>query len=1208
MSDGIDTNYFVCTLGQATVINKDQNPVDNINDFIDHQGQNKANLPAVGFPLPGNEGSTEWTHQLYTFQDIWKGSAHVAEVCRSLIKSENDGQATVALLCPSTSNFLFMWLGLIRLGHAVLLIAPQCQPAAIAHLCRACGVTTLFYDDFYKKLALESVDVIKADGEPDFAGLPLPIETTSDEFQEALKQPNESISKSAKVSGSVVGYLHHTSGTSTGLPKPIPQTHYAGLGVLPRFSDGNDKATFTTTPLYHGGVADTFRAWAGNAMIWLFPGKGIPITAKNIVSCLVLSQKEHRESGRPPVKYFASVPYVLQMMAADTKGLQNLINMDIVGVGGAALPAEVGDDLVAKGVNLISRFGSAECGFLMSSHRDYSKDNEWQYLRSNPQIQVIDFEARDDGNSELVVLPSWPHRVSRSILLHHLFSYLIQRIQAKTNRDNGSFASADLFTPHPSIPNAWRYHSRADSQLTLITGKKFDPAPLESAIATSTLLDDVLIFGNGRPFPGALLFRSVAAEDMSSDDLIAALAATVEKLNAESQDHARLPRNMLVPMVFGESKLQKSSKGTILRGKAEEVYADDIEAAYARLFTAGVGGDVADAEVAETIQSAIERIVGDKAVASKPSLTHETDLFAYGVDSVASIQIRYTLKQLLPVNAEEPPLSIVEDCGSIGKLTEFILARRRGETFQDDSADGELDAMRDLVEEFSDFTSVAARAVAEIDNHSSGTASATEDVDHKAHSPGQVIVLTGATGALGAHILNIYRADPTVSHIYCLVRGATPTASRERVSKSLAARGLEPLTSSFSSSAKVTVLQASLGDALLGLNPPTYALLARTVNVVMHLAWAVNFRMRLASFKADHISGLRNLLALAASPLRDRDASTESDNASAGASASAAGNGNTNEKAKTEPPVFAFCSSVASVIASAPRPSNSEIPERISTDPNDASPLGYSRSKWVAEGICAAAACRAPSLRNRVGVFRVGQLAGDTVRGAWNANEAYPLMLGSVRATGCLPALEEVVGWLPVDVAAKAMVEGARALEVGWRGGGGEGVEVFHVLNPHSTPTFKTLLAWLATLEGRGMAGGEVAPFEILPPAEWIARMDKLQEEQPEHPALRLLGLWRGAYGSSKGGGESVGSKGNDDEVNGKKEDRQVFSQKASKIAAPVLKDVGPVNAAYFGKLWRWIVKEVVQKEVTVDGQGMRDGANGAKGEAKEMPLAVKEE
>jgi hypothetical protein len=62
------------------------------------------------------------------------------------------------------------------------------------------------------------------------------------------------------------------------------------------------------------------------------------------------------------------------MMEADKYGLQFLKSMDIVGAGDAALPAEVGDRLVRRGINLISRFGSAECGFLLSSYREFIVD------------------------------------------------------------------------------------------------------------------------------------------------------------------------------------------------------------------------------------------------------------------------------------------------------------------------------------------------------------------------------------------------------------------------------------------------------------------------------------------------------------------------------------------------------------------------------------------------------------------------------------------------------------------------------------------------------------------------------------------------------------------------------------------------------------------------------------------------------------------
>lgn len=46
-----------------------------------------------------------------------------------------------------------------------------------------------------------------------------------------------------------VAYLYHTSGTLTGLPTPIPQTHRATVGVLPSCS-GSVYSSFSTIPLY----------------------------------------------------------------------------------------------------------------------------------------------------------------------------------------------------------------------------------------------------------------------------------------------------------------------------------------------------------------------------------------------------------------------------------------------------------------------------------------------------------------------------------------------------------------------------------------------------------------------------------------------------------------------------------------------------------------------------------------------------------------------------------------------------------------------------------------------------------------------------------------------------------------------------------------------------------------------------------------------
>ncbi|KAK5112939.1 hypothetical protein LTR62_003761 [Meristemomyces frigidus] len=1071
----MDPNYFTCTLGQAAALGIQQEH-KTITSFIEGFANKYAALPAVSFPQPGIDSNDPWTNLVFTFSDLAQGSQRVAS---AILDSHKDlsRRQTVGLLCPSTPDFLFTWLALMRLGHAVLLIAPQCQAAAIANLCQTCEVSLLFYDEIYANLARESCRL--QTGILQVAHLPL-----SDITPHSLATPGNvgKLQEQHSVGENDVAYLHHTSGTSSGMPKPIPQTHRAGLGVLPSFEQGQNAATFTTTPLYHGGVADCFRAWTSRAMITLFPGKKVPITASNIVKCLDVAAS-HRKSGQtPPVKYFASVPYVLQMMEADERGLQYLQSMDIVGVGGAALPADVGDKLGNNHVNLISRFGSAECGFLLSSHREYSKDNEWQYLRvASGAEKYLKFEtqASDDGQAlaELVILPGWPH-------------------MAKRNRDDGSFATADLFAAHPRLPNAWRYHSRADSQLTLITGKKFDPAPLEASLATSELLDDVLIFGTGRPYPGALLFKSQEARDLDSKGLLEQLKPAVEKLNSGSQDHARIPVSMLVPMVVLDRPLEKSSKGTLLRGAVEKRFANAIEDAYSQAEVGDDLGDVADEQLPEVIRTMISG-VGCK----RGELTDDTNLFSYGVDSVAGMQIRGKLRRLLPTDAKPLPINVVEDCGNVNRLAKYILARRHGE--QDSGISSVEDDHRYMQQLVDDETG---RFVTVYGND-------TGTNGHAESEAGDVIVLTGATGALGAHVLDQYRRKQTVAKIYCLVRGADEHAATERVNKALEQRRLNDL----STDTQVVVLRASLGDSRLGLNEAMYDQLAREATIIMHVAWSVNFRMKLRSFVKDNIAGVTNLINLALSTTHP------------------------------EPPRFGFCSSVASAMAWS---GEGPVPERVISAPEAATDLGYSQSKWVAEQICQRAV-EQTRLKGRVSIFRVGQLAGDTVHGVWNAKEAWPMMLSAVKVTGSLPDLnDEKLDWLPVDVAAEALLQGVETSATTMQ----SQATVYHTLNDNQQPTWTQMLEWL----------GHREKFEVVSPAAWVKTLEAAVNRGSTHPASQLLDHWRRAYVDSTASGGP------------EEQTRKVdFDLTQTRIALPVMRDVKSVSKEYFGKLWNWIHSEM---------------------------------
>lgn len=1071
-------NHFTCTLGQAAELNKAIQPISDISNFIDQQADDRPHAPAVVFPVPG-ENDEAWDLDVFSFRDIQRGSSS-----QQLDYLSESSRETVAVLCQSTPSLLFTWLGLMRRGRSVLLLAAQCQPSAIAHLLKTCDVEVLIYDEVYEQQATET----QSQRQPER----LHIRVLNLDVSAMVKDVNDTQTRRQSPKPEIA-YLHHTSGTSTGLPKPIPQNYRAALGVLPQTLDAFDEAVFTTTPLYHGGVADSLRAWTSNAMICLFPGKSVPITAKNIVLCLE-AVKNAKRDPLPQIRCFSSVPYVLQMMASDGEGLQHLQRMRLVGVGGAALPSEVGDDLVHKDVNLISRFGSAECGFLMSSDRECEIDKEWQYLRNSAEPGYLNFEPQGDGTYELVIENKWPHR-------------------AKMNREDGSFATADLFVPHPTTPSAWKYHSRADSQLTLITGKKFDPAPFESSIATSPLLDDVLIFGNGQPYPGALLFRSEKAQAMSDEDLIAALAASIEKLNADSQDHARLARNMLVPVEHGENRLEKSSKGTILRGKAEEIYADQIEQAYSGL-SSDVSPNVANEDLFPLLRDHIVWIVG-----RGQELHADTDLFSFGVDSVASIQIRHILQMLLLAESSALPLSVVEDCGTVERLVDFITKKRHGTELE---REDELELMRKLVNQYSDFSRIEAPPA--LNGHVGSSATRPD---------GEVILLTGATGALGAHLLDLYRSHPSVSRIHILIRGADDHSAHERVNKALTSRSLPGLDSSKPpNSPTITIHRTQLSAPTLGLDPSTYTTLQNEVTQITHAAWSVDFRMRLRSFVKDHIAGLRHLLDFAL--------------------------------AGSQHPKLAFISTLASISAAQPAEGGALF-ETPSHNPNEASPLGYSRSKWVAEAVLSQASKVHPAARDRLSIFRVGQLSGDTQHGVWNASEAWPMMLASAKATSALPDLGkgEKLNWLGVDLAACGIVEATSNSRLGDDKADATGAQVYHVLNDAATPaTWDDLVRWMRRLE---------PDTQILHPKEWLGRMEQLQSERSDHPALKLLGLWKAVYGGDGNDGIDEDAK----EEAGSSTAEVRFDTARARSVAPSLRDVRAVDEEYFGKLWGWIKENV---------------------------------
>jgi len=335
-----------------------------------------------------------------------------------------------------------------------------------------------------------------------------------------------------------------------------------------------------------------------------------------------------------------------------------------------------------------------------------------------------------------------------------------------------------------------------------------------------------------------------------------------------------------------------------------------------------------------------------------------------------------------------------------------------------------------------------------------------------------VVVLTGASGSLGAHILANLLSNPSVKRVYCLVRAADNKSALERVQKSLHLRGLD----TYCEDQRITGLASSLSDSRLGLDEATYAELSRSVTTVIDNAWAVNFNIGVESFERDHIAGIHNLINLCLSSPHPRPAS------------------------------FFFCSSISSTAG----PTLSIISEKHYHDPTVAQGMGYARSKWVGERVVEAAATKIPDLT--AGVFRLGQLVGDSEHGIWNQTEAITLMIKSAQTIGALPMLEEHPSWLPVDLAAENCVR--IALEfVHQPQPQTEGTDktnklaiapVWNIINPNTTISWSQILSFL---QKSGLT------FDIVDRWEWLRLLETVNTDPISNPTYKLLDFFRRKYG-----------------------------------------------------------------------------------------------
>lgn len=466
-------------------------------------------------------------------------------------------------------------------------------------------------------------------------------------------------------------------------------------------------------------------------------------------------------------------------------------------------------------------------------------------------------------------------------------------------------------------------------------------------------------------------------------------------------------------------------------------------------------------------QKAIQIISEESGVAVE-ELTPETNFADSGVDSLLSLVIVSRLRDELDLDIQHESLFL--DCPTVADMETLLVgeaednnsissqeaqarphdslisevmaasvAKQEDGKTQDASIEGsELNARKEAVDGYvkkytAGFSCPAPPNIAP-------TLSPTE----------KVVLITGATGSLGGHLVYHIAQLADVKTVVCLNRENKdePEARQQKAMRQKGIRFPEALKS------KLLTLQTDSSRPMLGLSRGVYEELVGSVTHVIHNAWPMSAKRDLSGFEPQ-FQVMRNLVDLATAAACRVRVSFQMVSSIGVVGHYGVGNGH----------------------------QRTMVPEdRVGID--CVLPNGYSDAKWCCERILDETLHRYPS-RFRTMTVRLGQIAGSKTSGYWNPMEHFGFLIKSSQTLGALPDVDGTVFWTPVNDIAGALSD----LVLSDR----DPYPVYHIENPVGQP-WREVNAILA--DALGIT--KLIPFD-----EW---MNKVRDApQKNNPASMLL-------------------------------------------------------------------------------------------------------
>lgn len=331
---------------------------------------------------------------------------------------------------------------------------------------------------------------------------------------------------------------------------------------------------------------------------------------------------------------------------------------------------------------------------------------------------------------------------------------------------------------------------------------------------------------------------------------------------------------------------------------------------------------------------------------------------------------------------------------------------------------------------------------------------------------GACVLVTGATGSLGSHIVAHIAGLSSVDVVYCLNRPSIgkkgQDQSRDPLSRQIRVLASKGIELGVAEADKLRVIETDLSLRHLGLDEARYDQLLNEVTHIVHSAFPVN-GLRSLKQNEPQFDFMRNLVDLAAGVSARRPTEFKF--------------------------TFQFISSLSAVGMYPVAHGQTQVPEQ-QWDVDSALPNGYGEAKVICERVLLETLGQHPD-RFRAMTVRLGQLSGSMRTGYWNHMEMLSFMFKSAQTLRALPDVNGALSWLPLEQASASLSDLLLRDTPNCHA-------VYHLDNP-APRDWKDVMPVLA--DALGIPESHIIPFE-----EWLRRVRAYPGEDPwDNPSAKAM-------------------------------------------------------------------------------------------------------